>query len=60
VTVLPTATNSGVAARLCMRETGASVTVHILSAALTVIVACGFSYLEVAIGPLTMIGLAAS
>jgi hypothetical protein len=43
-----------------MRKVGASVTVHILSAPLTVIVACGFSYLEARIGPETVIGLAAS
>ena len=43
-----------------MRETGASVTVHTLSAALTVMVACGFSYLEVSIGPVTVTGFDAS
>jgi hypothetical protein len=43
-----------------MREVGASVTVHVLSLARTVMVAWGFSNLEVKIGPATVTGFAAS
>jgi hypothetical protein len=43
-----------------MRDVGASVTVQTLSPPRTVIVACGFSNLEVTIGPLTVTGFAAS
>jgi hypothetical protein len=43
-----------------MREIGASVTVQTLSAALTVMVACGFSYFSVSMGPTTVTGLEAS
>jgi hypothetical protein len=51
----------GRGAARCMREVGANATVHtLLSAALTVISASGFSYFGVSIGPATVIGWAAS
>ena len=49
-----------VAPRLLMREVGASVTVQTFSLVRTVIVACGFSNLEVMIGPATVTGRVAS
>src|SRR3954471_13448694 len=58
--VLPTAIMFWVAPRLLMREVGASVTVHVLSALRTVTRACGFSYLDVRIGAATATGCAAS